>query len=341
MLDRFAILLFLCIFLLSYPAQESLSPDLYEDLIEDYLDDSEQGSSPAEDRSRREVKDLLRYIYFSRVAFLVRKDREQILAEFPGAFVSVTKKTNSKFFVHKNDDKRRIIISIRGTANLKNWAMNLQFWMKENSWFQHKIHTGFLSMSQDIQKQILPFLEKEYEIILTGHSMGAAIATIIGAYLDNQDYDVEVINYAQPRVTDNDGAKELQSLNLSRVVIEGDVVNMLPPFNYAHFGREILLKANRYYPRYLQEEWDRAPEDRQIKIGFQYRFGGPSSSPRSQPSTRDLTNSTSLYYSFIDGGNFTAAHSLHAYFNSLRARISKIQSGVKYPLNAKLRSIQF
>ena len=118
--------------------------------------------------------------------------------------------------------------------------------MKDNDWFNHKVHRGFLKIAKEIYDSVKDQCLPGYRITLTGHSMGGAVATMIGAHLNNLGHEVEVITFAQPRITNNSGARALSSSKLTRIVIEGDVVNLLPPFNYAHFGDELILQSERY-----------------------------------------------------------------------------------------------
>ena len=184
-------------------------------------------------------------------------------------------------------------------------------------------------------------LDPSYNIVLTGHSMGGAIAAIIGAYLHNQGFKVEVITYAQPRVTDNSGASKMQIVDLKRVVIRGDIVNMLPPFNYAHFGKEIVLEVDRYFPEDYQPDFldGKSPE---IYVPlFRIEFGGKASPKRTGKKKPLEPGSRTFYNGYVEGGKIEAVHNLNAYFRAMRARISEILGGVTEPLNSKLESLQF
>ena len=104
--------------------------------------------------------------------------------------------------------------------------------------------------------------------------MGGAVSTLIGAHLQNLGHQVEVITFAQPRVTNNRGAQSMGKLKLTRVVIQGDVVNLLPPFNYAHFGEELILESDRYNSKEIDDihMFDQEPE---IYLPLvKIRFGG-------------------------------------------------------------------
>lgn len=287
-----------------------------------------------------QVKELLRKIYFSRVAYLTGSNEKAILTEFPDAFIMTTSKTKTRFFLH-NDHKNKITtIAIRGSTNLRNWLLNLEFWMHSNNWFKCKVHEGFLQIAQEIYRSIHTKLINGYEIHLTGHSMGGAVATILGAYLNQSNSKVKVITFAQPRVTDNNGAKVLSSLDLSRVVIDGDIVNLLPPFNYAHFGRELTLKVNRYQTNDSFETHNPSQKNEIFIPLVKFKFG--TNSPKgSVQSNQSITGSKSFYNTYVPANELTSVHSLNAYFKAMRARISDLLGGVNETLNQKLESLAF
>jgi hypothetical protein len=108
---------------------------------------------------------------------------------------------------------------------------------------------------------MLPHLKPKVKIRLTGHSLGAAISTLLMMYLHNDGFEIEQsINFGQPKVTNKHGVEKYRFLPLTRVVDECDIVPLVPPITlldsvhgvYAHLGDEIILLGNEYY-HYLQE----------------------------------------------------------------------------------------
>ena len=315
--------------------------DFYYDLVPEASPPGSQDPIDLKSKSKQEVRDLLRFIYFSRVTYLTGVEDQYIQNEFPGAFVEETKATKARFFMYKDNDRKRIIIAVRGSNNLRNWLSNLEIQMRHNNWFDHKIHSGFLTIAQEIYSLIKQDIDPSYEIALTGHSMGGAVSAIIAAYLHKEGYKVEAITFAQPRVTDNDGAAKMQEVNLNRIVIDGDVVNMLPPFNYAHFGKQTLLNVDRYYPEDYQADFSVNKENELHLTLFRFEFGAKKSEYSSKKPRPMTTGSLAFYNSYVEGGKIEAVHNLVAYFRAMRARISDILGGISEPLNSKLESLQF
>ncbi len=68
------------------------------------------------------------------------------------------------------------------------------------------LHPGFFigwgEISADVQTALASAvaLHGSYAIVVTGHSLGGAIATIAGAYLRNNGYSLDLYTYGSPRV---------------------------------------------------------------------------------------------------------------------------------------------
>ena len=317
----------------------------YDDLISSHIPEQSDGSDIDANSEYEEVKKLLRFIYFSRVSYLSGSEKNAILDEFPNAVIDTTAKTNTRYFIHSDHQEKRITLSIRGSNNIKNWLLNLDFWMKDNDWFNHKVHRGFLKIAKEIYDSVKLHFLPGYKITLTGHSMGGAVATMIGAYLHNLGHEVEVITFAQPRITNNKGARAMDSVKLTRIVIQGDVVNLLPPFNYAHFGEELILQSDRYQSdnRHDIHRFEQEPELYLPLIKF--NFGS-----KKKPIARTLKSVTSepiesqtitFYNSYVQANGLAAVHSLNQYFKAIRAKISDLLGGVEAKLNSRLESIEF
>lgn len=117
-----------------------------------------------------------------------------------------------------------------------------------------------------IYKDVIPHLEKGYKVRVTGHSLGAAISTLLMMYLHEDGFKVErSINFGQPKVTNKAGVKAYGFLPLTRVVDENDVVPLVPPVTlldsihgiYEHLGDEVILLKEEYYVYLEQHDAER------------------------------------------------------------------------------------
>ena len=108
------------------------------------------------------------------------------------------------------------------------------------------IHTGFDQDARAVWKDAQPYLKNGYQTYLVGHSLGGAVAAILGIYMIEDGYKVDKIyTYGQPRFTTATGVAQLGFLPLMRVVDENDLVPLLPPG----------LMVNKKYGPYSR--WDR------------------------------------------------------------------------------------
>lgn len=174
-------------------------------------------------------------------------------------------RTKGKFFVGINHDKKEIIISTRGTANIKNALVDMMIKRKYDNDLKIDLHNGFLQSESEIFVSVIPIIEKykkDYKINITGHSLGGAIAIILAMDLKFSGYNIEkIITFGQPKVTGKKGIKKFKDLPLLRIVHDKDPVPLVPPFEifkfwgkYKHLGAELLLADDSEYYTYLDKE---------------------------------------------------------------------------------------
>ncbi|TDF42488.1 lipase family protein [Alteromonadaceae bacterium M269] len=182
---------------------------------------------------------------------------EEIRKTFPTTTRVVTVPgTNVQYFIEDLPDKKAQLVSIRGTANMKNALEDAEYLQAKDKKLDIYVHAGFGEDSERVYRDLLPHLDKDKEILLTGHSLGAAISTILMMYLQEEGFQVgQSINFGQPKVTNEAGAALFKSLPLLRVIDENDVVPLLPPMSllnsihgrYKHFGTEMILLEGEFY----------------------------------------------------------------------------------------------
>lgn len=156
-----------------------------------------------------------------------------------------------------NDVAKTQYIVVRGTANAENAYVDMAVQLMPDKKAGVKIHQGFSQSASNFYQAVLPLLRKDYRVITIGHSLGGAVANILGMYLDQDGFDVaEVVTFGQPKVTNVSGAHKYEHLNVIRVVTPKDVVPLVPPLDpmdlmkldiYWHMGEEVvLLDKNEY-----------------------------------------------------------------------------------------------
>ena len=148
-------------------------------------------------------------------------------------------------------------ISVRGTANLKNAMVDLDIELQQDPILKIKLPQGFAAAARAVYQDMKPYLKKDQPINLTGHSLGGAIAVVLGMYLQNDNFTVQqMITFGQPKVTNVTGAEKFSQLPLIRVVTKHDIVPLVPPISpsqiqdldiYWHMGIEVILMGDGEY----------------------------------------------------------------------------------------------
>ena len=204
-------------------------------------------------------KELQWYAGRAKAAYGSEKDIRQA---YPKTVrVATVGSTEVQYFLELFPDKNLQVITVRGTANLKDALEDAELLQAKNGKLDIYVHHGFDSDTMKIYNDVLPHLEKEYKVRLTGHSLGAAISTLLMIYLHDDGFQIErSINFGQPKVTNKAGVKAYDFLPLTRAVDEKDVVPLLPPVTlldsihgiYEHLGDEVILLKDEYYT-YLEK----------------------------------------------------------------------------------------
>ncbi|KAK9288907.1 hypothetical protein L1049_017376 [Liquidambar formosana] len=168
-------------------------------------------------------------------------------------------------FVGVAKDLNAVVIAFRGTQehSIQNWIEDL-FWKQLDLSYpgmpDAMVHHGFYYAYHNttIRPGVINAVKRARElygdikIMLTGHSMGGAMASLCALDLkvNHEAQDVQVLTFGQPRIGNAVFASYYSQLvpNTIRVVNEHDIVAHLPPYyprfpqkTYHHFPREVWL----------------------------------------------------------------------------------------------------
>lgn len=134
-----------------------------------------------------------------------------------------------------------IVIAIRGTETPLEWIQDARFGrIPFRTWGQTT--TGFTQIYKSLSDPT-PLLTAGKRLIITGHSLGAALATLLA--IDLHSFNPEVYAFAPPNAGDQAFADVYNSLVPSgyRIVELTDIVPHLPPtlMGYRNAGKSVVL----------------------------------------------------------------------------------------------------
>ena len=154
-------------------------------------------------------------------------------------------------FVQYKDNK--IVVSFRGSVDVKDWYSNLKILTRDYYVYGGqgcRVHIGFSNYYNSVRHQMLAKVSAlshahpGSKVIVTGHSLGGALATLAAVELANDGHDTDLITFGSPRVGNKKFSeyanKSLKGVNL-RVTYGNDIVTVIPPrwTGYRHVGQEI------------------------------------------------------------------------------------------------------
>lgn len=168
------------------------------------------------------------------------------------------KEIGVQYFMGKKDNT--LLISFRGTDSLKDWKTDFKFWKKRipygNSQSKIRVHSGFIDAYQDecVRDQIHKVITDNISsIYVTGHSLGAALATLCALDLQYNfpDKFYEVTLFGCPRVGNKAFSKSYNKRLIKTIRIENgnDIVTKIPPpiFGFRHIGIRLHIGKMRSF----------------------------------------------------------------------------------------------
>jgi triacylglycerol lipase len=153
-------------------------------------------------------------------------------------------------------ETKTIYLVFRGTKSILNWMEDIEIQLVPHSLCDapSHVHLGFYESSLGIREQAVNALTNlrkihpDYQVLITGHSYGAAVSQLIGMEIQEMMSDVEIYNFGQPRVGDANYSacvNKIFSEHLYRFVHDRDIVPHLPTaYRYRHSCREIFETAD-------------------------------------------------------------------------------------------------
>ena len=161
---------------------------------------------------------------------------------------------NVQYVLNFNHQRKIQVISVRGTIDNTNMQLDMDTYGVRDRKAGILIHRGFREASQQIYEDLKPRLNPGYTTYLTGHSLGGAVAAILGIYLTRDNLKLgQIVTFGQPKFTNLTGAKIYRNLPMLRLIYQNDAVAFWPDTfaksseSYAHIGSVVNLLPGPYY----------------------------------------------------------------------------------------------
>lgn len=181
-------------------------------------------------------ENILKSWGFTKASFLTKKDKKHLI--------------DSQLSVSSNDEI--VLVTFRGTEpkNIKDWITDLKFRQKKRAVFGGKIHRGFAAgldlVWSELSEQLKLHEAVNKTIWLTGHSLGAALATLASQRLNlSNNYNIGALyTYGSPRVGDPEFVKNFK-VPVYRFENNNDIVpkiipkTLLDKYEYRHVGESL------------------------------------------------------------------------------------------------------
>jgi len=175
---------------------------------------------------------------------------------------------NTLAFVTTHSKRKEIVVTFRGSFNIMNALIDLATIAIPSPRIPKgvKVHAGLYAASLFFYPKITPILDKqlatfpEYGVVITGHSLGGAMASLTTFILAQDDKlpknPTSLITYGQPRVGNKAFVDYMNRLpiRMARVVSKADIITHVPPVtvkgtqllgdNYLHTMREYWVEED-------------------------------------------------------------------------------------------------
>ena len=124
--------------------------------------------------------------------------------------------------------KNQLIIVFEGTNDLSSLKTDLQVGERD---FLHlfgtQVHKGYYNEAQYAYKRVSPLVTKEQQVIVTGHSLGGAVAHLLAAILYKEGYNVRLFTFGEPPVGNEDFVHAIKGLDHQRYTHIFDMIPLL------------------------------------------------------------------------------------------------------------------
>tara|TARA_B100000073_G_C23670515_1_gene548414 strand:- start:329 stop:1132 length:804 start_codon:yes stop_codon:yes gene_type:complete len=161
---------------------------------------------------------------------------------------AIIEKHGERTLVGYNIELDSLFVSFRGSIDILNWIDDIQIQqIKPYDNQSIEVEKGFYKAYQYLKSDVMNSLNNmktvysTKKLLLTGHSLGAAIATLM-AFDVLHDYQVLLYTYGSPRIGNKYFTKSFENVyEMYRITHYYDIVPHTPPeyLNYRHLSNEV------------------------------------------------------------------------------------------------------
>ena len=159
----------------------------------------------------------------------------------------------------------QIVVAFRGTMGLYDWSVDMEATRNEQGF-----HRGFWNAVEVLVPKLAPILTGTKDVVLTGHSLGAAMSAIATIQMPFCKVST-IMNFGQPRIGNQEAVNLIKDIDWTRYVHGDDLVAKVPPteIGYVHGGKQLNLpqikvsfisRITKEWPFIIpQDVWDHIP----------------------------------------------------------------------------------
>lgn len=186
-------------------------------------------------------------LFLSQIVYFSEPFIEKYLTQLGSTSVSIVKYDGPRAVcLHINDVN---YVSVKGLSgrNKEEWPIILNFLAKEFEGTE--AHGGFVLTARKLIPHVKEFLAVHPgNTVLTGHSMGGALATLTCLAVSG----CKIVTFGSPKTVEKDALKAFTAWDLNHYRINTDFVTHLPPFIYERPGKHITKRKRLNLLRF----WD-------------------------------------------------------------------------------------
>ena len=144
-----------------------------------------------------------------------------------------TQKDDTAFEVHQLRD--RTLVVIRGTANASNVESDIDIKLVSDIRLSGMwLHNGFRTIAIIIDQVLQTSHTIENKVDIVGHSMGGAVAQLVGNWMHKRGHNVEIFSFGSPRVSITKfSTGQPRHWRIANIT---DPIQFMPPSPYIHSG---------------------------------------------------------------------------------------------------------